>query len=603
MSKKTDVVNEYTRVESKRGLSITTGANRMKLFDRRVLELGRGEYGKLRSVIILGLLISFSYIVQGLLIAVILNGVFAGASLRNSELYFAAVAFLIVLRWAMIRENDRIAAKTASSIAMSLRRRMYRKLYELGPGWISTQKSGVIQATLVDGAEALQNYYGRFLPQVIVSIVAGVSIVAILLHVDIIIGLVIGAMMIAALIQPIAIYKGVGKGIRIWFVAMPRLFAEYVDNIQGIVTLKSFNASQKQGEILYQRTNDLYDAEIGILRDEILWSILPGLVAAVCSTVAIIIGAIRMDAGAISAEGLLFVLLLVREALRPVADLSQIIHFSFAGMGAAEGVLDILEAVSLAVASTRTPTTSFPPSFAFEGVTFRYRKTDAPAIDNLSFSVGPGEKVALVGRSGSGKTTVTALLMRFFDPQAGFVRLGGEDVRFIPADELHAMYSIVSQDTFLFHGTVRENLLMAKPTASQEELEQAARAAAAHKFITALPQGYDTLIGERGVRLSGGERQRIAIARAFLKDAPILILDEATSSVDLANEALIRETIAGLARDRTTLIISHRLLAARDADRIYVLEKGRLAEAGTHSELVGYKGNYSTLVRAEEACI
>jgi ATP-binding cassette, subfamily C, bacterial CydD len=603
MSKKTDVVNEYTRIESKRGLSITTGSNRMKLFDRRVLELGRGEYGKLWRVIILGLLISFSYIVQGLLIAIILNGVFAGALLRKSELYFAAVAFLIVLRWAMIRENDRIAAKTASSIAMSLRRRMYRKLYELGPGWVSTQKSGVIQATLVDGAEALQNYYGRFLPQVIVSIVAGVSIVAILLHVDIIIGLVIGAMMIAALIQPIAIYKGVGKGIRIWFVAMPRLFAEYVDNIQGIVTLKSFNASHKQGEILYQRTNDLYDAEIGILRDEILWSILPGLVAAICSTVAIIIGAIRMDAGAISAEGLLFVLLLVREALRPVTDLSQIIHFSFSGMGAAEGVLDILEAVPLAVASTRTPTTSFPPSFAFEGVTFRYRKTDAPAIDNLSFSVRPGEKVALVGRSGSGKTTVTALLMRFFDPQAGFVRLGGEDVRFIPADELHAMYSIVSQDTFLFHGTVRENLLMAKPTASQEELEQAARAAAAHKFIIALPQGYDTLIGERGVRLSGGERQRIAIARAFLKDAPILILDEATSSVDVANEALIRETIAGLALDRTTLIISHRLLAARDADRIYVLEKGRLAEAGTHSELVDYKGNYSTLVRAEEACI
>lgn len=603
MSKKTDIVKEYTRIESKRGLSITTGANRMKLFDSRVLELGRGEYGKLWSVIILGLLISFSYIVQGLLIAVILNGVFAGVPLRKSELYFAAVALLIVLRWAMIRENDHIAAKTASSIAMSLRRRMYRKLYELGPGWVSTQKSGVIQATLVDGAEALQNYYGRFLPQVIVTVVTGISIVAILLHVDITIGLVIGAMMVAALIQPIAIYKGVGKGIRIWFVAMPRLFAEYVDNIQGIVTLKSFNASQKQGEILYQRTNDLYDAEIGILRDEILWSVPPGLVAAICSTVAIIIGAIRMDAGAISAEGLLFVLLLVREALRPITDLSQTIHFSFTGMGAAEGVLDILEAVPLAEASTRTPTTSLPPSFTFEGVTFRYRKTDSPAIDNLSFSVGPGDKVALVGRSGSGKTTVTALLMRFFDPQTGFVRLGGEDVRCIPADELHAMYSIVSQDTFLFHGTVRENLLMAKPTASQEELEQAACAAAAHKFITALPQGYDTLIGERGVRLSGGERQRIAIARAFLKDAPILILDEATSSVDVANEALIREAITGLASDRTTLIISHRLLAARDADRIYVLEKGHLAEVGTHSELVDYKGNYSALVRAEEVCI
>ncbi len=144
---------------------------------------------------------------------------------------------------------------------------------------------------------------------------------------------------------------------------------------------------------------------------------------------------------------------------------------------------------------------------------------------------------------------------------------------------------------------------MAKPSASQEELERAARAAAAHKFITTLPEGYDTLIGERGVRLSGGERQRIAIARAILKDAPILILDEATSSVDVANEALIREAIAGLAHDRTTLIISHRLSTVRDADRIYVLEKGRLTEAGTHTELVGCNGNYSALVRAEEECV
>ncbi|KKG05826.1 hypothetical protein DU40_11030 [Methanosarcina mazei] len=603
MSKKADIFTEYTRVESKRGLSITTGASSMKLFDRRVLELGRGEYGRLWGVIILGLLISFSYILQGLLIAVILNGVFAGTPLHESGLYFAAVVLLIVLRWAMIRENDRIAARTASNIAMSLRRRMYRKLHELGPGWILTQKSGVIQATLVDGAEALQNYYGRFLPQVVVSIAAGLSIVAILLYVDVIIGLVIGVMMIAALIQPLAIYKGVGKRIRIWFVAMPRLFAEYVDNIQGIVTLKSFNASQRQGKILYQRTNDLYDAEIGILRDEVLWSVPPGLVSAICGTVAIIIGAIRMDAGALSAAGLLFVLLLVREALRPVTDLRQTIHFSFSGMGAAEGVLDILEATPLATVTARPTSSSIPHSFAFEDVTFRYRKADAPAVENLSFKVEPGDKVALVGRSGSGKTTVTALLMRYFDPQAGIIRLGGEDIRCIPADELHAMYSIVSQDTFLFHGTVRDNLLMAKPAASQEELERAARAAAAHKFIATLPDGYDTMIGERGVRLSGGERQRIAIARAILKDAPILILDEATSSVDVANEALIREAIAGLAHDKTTLIISHRLSSVRDADRIYVLEKGRLTEAGTHSKLVGCNGNYSALVRAEEECV
>ena len=171
------------------------------------------------------------------------------------------------------------------------------------------------------------------------------------------------------------------------------------------------------------------------------------------------------------------------------------------------------------------------------------------------------------------------------------IRLGGEDIRRIRPENLRAMYSVVSQDTYLFHGTVRDNLLLAKPGASREELESAARAASAHDFIAALPRSYDTVVGERGVKLSGGERQRIAIARAILKGAPILVLDEATSSVDVANESLIREAVNRVSRGRTTIIISHRLSAVRDADRIYVMEKGRLVESGSHADLIRYNGN------------
>jgi ATP-binding cassette subfamily B protein/ATP-binding cassette subfamily C protein len=603
MTEESKIVEEYTKVESRRGLSVTSGAGHMRLFDPRVLAMGRGEYGRLWSVIALGLLIASSYIAQGVLIALIIEAVFSGRPIAGSIPLFAGLALVIALRWAMIWANDRVAARAATNIAVSLRRRMYRKLYELGPGWMLTQKSGVVQATIVDGAEALQNYYGRFLPQVIVSSLAGLSIMAILLYVDVIIGLVVGAMMVASLLQPLAIYRGVGSGIRVWFVAMPRLFAEYVDNIQGIVTLKSFNASERHGEQLYRKTNTLYDAEIGILKDEVLWGVPLGLIAAIGGTVAIVIGALRMDAGSLSAGGLLFVLLLVREALRPVADLRQTIHFSFAGMGAAEGVLDIFEAVPPAPAPADPfAPKKLEPAIVFEGVTFRYREGDAPAVDNLSFAVQPGEKVAIVGRSGSGKTTVTSLLLRFFDPQEGVIRLGGEDIRRIRPEHLRAMYSVVSQDTYLFHGTVRDNLLLAKPGASREDLESAARTALAHEFIAALPRGYDTVVGERGVKLSGGERQRIAIARAVLKGAPVLVLDEATSSVDVANESLIRDAIDRVSRDRTTIVISHRLSAVRDADRIYVMEKGRLIESGSHADLIRCNGNYHALLMAEEEC-
>jgi ATP-binding cassette subfamily C protein CydCD len=236
---------------------------------------------------------------------------------------------------------------------------------------------------------------------------------------------------------------------------------------------------------------------------------------------------------------------------------------------------------------------------AFEGITFSYPGARRPAHVDLSFNVRPGERVAIVGPSGSGKSTIARLLLRFHDPDRGRVAIGGRDLRELSLEQIRSRVALVSQDTWLFHGTVEDNIRMGKPDASPQELRAATRAANAEEFILRLPQGYDTVVGERGVRLSGGQRQRIAIARALLRDAPILVLDEALSSVDAESEALIQSALDRLMRGRTTLVFAHRLSSVVGADRILVLDQGRLVEQGTHAELIGRGGAYTRLMAAQ----
>ena len=241
------------------------------------------------------------------------------------------------------------------------------------------------------------------------------------------------------------------------------------------------------------------------------------------------------------------------------------------------------------------------PEIQFENVTFAYNQGRGNALEEVSFTLGQGEKLGLVGPSGAGKSTIVWLVYRFFDPQKGRILLGGDDLRDLSLDRIREHISVVTQDTYLFHGTVADNLRFGKQDASQEELEAAARAANAHEFITQLPQGYDTYVGERAIRLSGGQRQRIAIARALLKNAPILVLDEALSSVDAENEALIQEALDRLMQGRTTLIIAHRLSSIVGADRILVLDDSRLVEVGPHAELINAGGVYSRLMADQQA--
>jgi subfamily B ATP-binding cassette protein MsbA len=286
------------------------------------------------------------------------------------------------------------------------------------------------------------------------------------------------------------------------------------------------------------------------------------------------------------------------QSLRQLANLQTV----FAeGMTAARRLFAALDVEpEIRDAAGARPLDRAQGDLAFEQVSFAYGADGPPALKDVSLTVQRGETVALVGPSGGGKSTLLNLIPRFYDATQGQVRIDGHDVREVTLDSLRRQIGLVTQEPFLFDDTIRANIAYARPDASQAEIEAAARAAAAHDFITALPQGYDTGVGEAGARLSGGQRQRIAIARAFLKDAPILLLDEATSALDTESEAQVQAALKRLMSGRTTLLIAHRLSTVRGADRIYVIDKGQIVEVGDHATLVRKRGLYARLARSQD---
>ena len=382
---------------------------------------------------------------------------------------------------------------------------------------------------------------------------------------------------------------------------MPRSPPSSSNSIQGLATLKAFGQGKTRADKLEVEARDLFRRTMWVLGTNSLARGITDAAIAGGAATALIYGAMRVEAGAMSLSALLIILMLGIEIFRPMRELRSVLHQGMVGLSAAQGIYRILDdKPTVADAAPARLDKSLAPTIEFEDVRFAYPGTRRTVHDSLSFRAQAGERLGLVGPSGGGKSSIVRLLLRFYDPDRGRILLGGHDLRTLPFAEIRSLISVVNQDTFLFHGTVEENIRLGRPEATQQELEDAARAANIHDFILSLPQGYATVIGEKGIKLSGGQRQRVAIARALLRDTPILVLDEALSAVDAENEAVIQEALDRLMQGRTTLILAHRLSSVIDCDRILVLDGGKVAEQGRHEALMARGGVYAGLM-AEQA--
>jgi len=573
--------------------------------DRRLLAFSRRSGASLLGAVFLGALGGVATVAQMWLLAHIIAEVFlSGADIEQVRTSLAMLLVAITARVVFGWAADVSAARAAAAVKHRLRVTLFDHLMDLGPVATGCERTGEITTTLTDGVEAVDPYIGRYLPQLALAAVIPLTVAAVVLSRDLLSGAVL--LLTAPLIPLFMVLIGHladARARRQWL-DQSRLGAFFLDVIQGLTTLKVLGRSSAYIATIRRVSNAFRDSSMAVLRVAFLSALVLELVATLSVAVVAVQIGLRLLAGRLEFEPAFLVLLLAPEVYLPLRRLGANFHAGLAGVSAAARIFALLDRAPAHPTRPAVHTMPQRPSLTLEDISFAYPSPDSagadvrPALHHVNLRIAAGEKVAVVGPSGAGKSTLAHILLRLVEPDRGTLSADGVTSDTVSADIWRSRFAWVPQRAHLTADTISANIRLARPDCGDEEVARAARQALADNFIEELPTAYDTVLGERGATLSGGEAQRIALARAFLADRPILVLDEPAAGLDPRLQVRLDGVLARMLEDRTALIIAHRIPSVLAADRVVVLDQGRVIDQGSHEALLSRCALYRTLVHA-----